>query len=472
VSYITYSPDVALQKPAQAPASKRPLGWFIGLLIYAILCGVLIWWLAQPPPIKPPLATIALPDGRELRLLGSRSVSQIELRHSEDFGGRLRLNDYYNQGYGNTSWGSSGSVPDAEKAVLVFSLFDPRTQRFSPPALESFEIIEDETGLEFQSRINNGDDSYPVGLTSFEALPRRTAELSVRLRYKGTVLNAKMPNPFMNAGAPQLIAKPVPHVLEVDGFSFELRSVKLRKSKEKSNNPQGTRFRFEPDIKVIALAAPTAALGTSWHLFDATGNQTANSILPGSERVWGLRVTAQESNSFPFPREQMESVGKIAAPAPGQAIPLTMSQKLTELGLVAGFALGKGDYILDYATKGQASLSHINASTPSNRKVEVGKVPLTGFSSSVSVSEFGVWFFSKSVRKPRHTGELRIRYNGKILQGSGSSTSSSGDRESRFYSFNGSKNAPGSGEVEIEFIYPKKRNAEFYFDHPPLPEGR
>src|SRR5687768_12793304 len=103
VGYITYTSDDVPPPTAEIARIRRRQAWLVGLMIYVFFCGVFIWWLQRPPPIKPPLAIVPLPDEKELRLLGGAESREIQLRHSEDFGGRLRVNDYYSRGYASTS---------------------------------------------------------------------------------------------------------------------------------------------------------------------------------------------------------------------------------------------------------------------------------------------------------------------------------------------------------------------------------
>jgi hypothetical protein len=468
VSYVTYSPDAGAPPAELTAGSRRRVTWGLGMLLYIALCAVVLWWLKLPPPIKPPLASIPLPDGTELRLIGARVSREIRLSHSDDFEGRLHVDDYYRRGYGNTSWGSGAGVTNAEKPWLVFSRFDPRTKRFSLPMMERLDVIEAGTGIEFPAKISYGDAEYPVGIASFGAIPRRTAELTVRIAYPGNTVTAKIPNPFAST-APPFVAKPLPQRVETDGFVFELQRVKLNEEKRSAAEGGQARFRLSADVKSSAIAAPDARLGTSWTLFDATGNESAREILPTKDQVWGLRATAREFGEFPFPPEQVLSLGRIPLPAAGQAVPLALPEKLKEFGIVGIFAMGKGSYSLAYARNGIARLLSTGGGG-NGGQVEVGSVPISGLSTATSFGQVGVWVFARTGGKPRHNGDLRARLNGSTLSSGGGGSSSSGHNEARHYAFDISPTALATGgQLELEFVYPRTRTAEFYFERPKLP---
>src|SRR5687767_14539037 len=88
-----------------------------------------------PPKIQPPVATIPLQDGTELRLVDVREGAEHRVYSSDTFKGRVRVNQasYHNRDT------NSRSGPGA---WLVYSQFDPRTERFWSPQITSFEVAE------------------------------------------------------------------------------------------------------------------------------------------------------------------------------------------------------------------------------------------------------------------------------------------------------------------------------------------
>jgi hypothetical protein len=257
----------------------------------------------------------------------------------------------------------------------------------------------------------------------------------------------------------------------VDGIAFELRGVKLKQGTKVINGSKVPNFQPTPDLKVSAVNAPKAQLSTRWSFFDATGNESGQEMLPASEDVWGLKVTAHEFTDFPFPPEQIKSLGKIKVPGPGQVIPLQLDPSLAEYGVVAVFGIGGGNYSLSYGAKGISQIFH-NPGT--GMMTPVGTVSLKRpFGASTTPQHFAVWAFIETRGKKQHSGEGRILHGADSLHSNGGGSSSDGRAEARVYSFDGAvTKMPVGDEIEIQFVYPKERNVKFYFERPKLPSEK
>jgi hypothetical protein len=322
----------------------RARPWLIGLAVYLVCLPLFIWWLKKPPRIQPPLATIPLPDGTELRWVGHRQGPSIYFHGYHTFENRVRLDDHIGY-YGG--WHLNGKTP--ETAWLAFSRFHPQAQRFSAPDKWIIEVVEDGSPFTLQPepRDHSGPSEWPYEVYQFPVIPRSTPKIRLRaLRDVKTNMMAEVviPNPFYTTERSQLTASPMPQRKEVGGFVVDLERVTLGKSSRTIRGVTTERPIAQP---VIRVSHPNARSGTfhyetEW--FDGTGNSTESGMLPVSEPVWGLRVRVTEGGGFPFPADRITSLGTVTVPGMGQALQLKVPPELLKDNVTEVLLIGPGSY--------------------------------------------------------------------------------------------------------------------------------
>jgi hypothetical protein len=231
---------------------------------------------------KPPLAVIDLPDGKQVRLVGTFEGPEWILRGGETFGGRLvgarvqsgsAATKQCRHGKGATCW-------------LVLSVYDPKRNLFDEAnELLDFEIVE--RFVFTPKRIDTPDELPPVTLLAFTAIPRRSASLQVRFNYRGRLVEASLPNPFVRADAPSFAAESLPQSKTVEGVQFDLKRVRLNKL-----------LRVEAEVAAHEQGKPANMFPVRLQYFDPTGNETVLGVLPPTDRVWGIRATATTDARF------------------------------------------------------------------------------------------------------------------------------------------------------------------------------
>jgi hypothetical protein len=349
---------------------------------------------------------------------------------------------------------------------MIFTIYDPSRKTFVAPNFGSVDVL-DEAGVVFRGdtqRINGTNQGMPpISGAIFSMIPRRAERLKLRFRVGGELVEANWPNPFRAADAPVFTAKPLPQIETVDGAEIRLNSVSL------TERPLIQMASINYDVRVNVAAKLSGMdqypLETSYTLFDSMGNESTRSTLPMGDRVWGMRVTAQEPLHFPFPEDRRLSLAKLPIPGPQQAVKVQLPQKLISDGLVDMFVLGPGVF--------QWNNGRLMATDAAGRAIEVGKVAIT--SPGNWTSEALTILMVEGTNSP-HKGDVRsflVRAKGQVISHSMSTgiTSSNSNTTRLFSRYRADKNrVPQPGEdLEVEMVFPKARTATFYFERPSVP---
>lgn len=470
MSYIPYSPATLSPSSRESTVpERRPWQWYFWRVCLALLLlgppAVYYTWRFMPKSVAPPIATIPLFDGTELRLVQSLKSLDFRFSSNDDFDGRVLFDrppyssssGTYRHGTGATTW-------------LVFTAYDPRRKQFQPPAFQSFEVVEEDGPLRFKGALLIGEiasssvgyDMPPVNAVAFDSIPRRPARLKLRFSTGGAPVEATIANPFHHPDAPRFTAEPLPARKEVDGVVFELLKVSVSPS-ARSGAPSKY---SELNATVTAKMPGFEKYGFSVQkeFFDPTGNLLQQGILPTGDRVWGLRVTATEPHNFPFPPERRAPLAKMPVPAPGQAVKLPVTEAMRKTGIREMVVLGHGNFS---AHHGRLSGRAPDAVKETSAVTIVHRPSRTWSSRNLSVVFFGL-----DGRPLEDTGaQLRLYCAGELMTSQTSSYSSANREYAQFYgSYVAGKRAPAPGEdLEVALIFPKTHTAEFYFERPKLP---
>jgi hypothetical protein len=464
VSYVPYTPDVCPPLDAPPPSNARRIVlWIAGTILYLFLIAAWVWWMKLPPKIQPPLATIPLKDGTELRLVNVWEGADYRAHSSDTFNDRIRVNDlgYYNAGGTNSRSGRG--------VWLVYSQFQPKRERFSTPRIQSFEITESGTSAVYQGLTDPSPDLTLVHDTLlFPVIPRRIPSLQVKIKLSGSeeTIETTIPNPVYRPDAPTWKGESLPVTRVVEGATVAVEKITFGISTMSVNGQTTKSPSAFPSIKVTEPGAPKDSFRTAYEWSDATGNAIDRGMLPSSESVWKLKVTFTESSSYPFPPEQIHSLGKIAVPGPGQVVALTVPKKLQDLGITDALVMGPGTYqrngktIQLAATGGQ--MPKVVATT-------------TGFSPS-SIGTLASWeihFHSRTSGGVRGKGPtLRVRHETGFIESNSHGSSSNGYAWTETWSGYRTKSGPvpAGDAIEIDMVVPKTRTAEFLINRPDPPK--
>jgi hypothetical protein len=451
---------------AEAPRAKRTWGERIRWLLAALICVAppvaYFWWRFAPRTAAAPLAMIPLPDGTELRLVATSVGPKFHVRSTDDFEDRVistaptryRSSSTVGSGGDNASW-------------LVFSVYSPTTNTFTHPSFRYFEILDNPGTMPFAGNCTmasgQSDHMPPINPVAFEVIPRRSAKLKVRFEYRNRMIESEIPNPFLDLTTPAFHAEPVPHTKIVDGATFEFLGVSSHPFSRSVNGRTTKGQTVSAKLTAKVSAMPGQGLEISSQFFDPTGNEITHGMLPMGDRVWGLRVTAQEPSDFPFPPEQRIVLGKFSVPGAGQILKLDVPPKLAVKGVGEIFVLGTGRF--NWADGTITGPGNATAMQTARSKYSVrGQCQTTG----VGI----VMFAEQPSSLDKLGGFLRMRAAGERIAFRSSSSSGSGSISTLSLSdYHSPKTgAPKPGEdLEIEFVFPKSRTAEFYFERPKLP---
>lgn len=421
----------------------------------------------MPITPEPPLAMIPLPDGKELRIVGTQVGGDIVLRSSDDFEDRVPLPR--NHRYFSSSRRRS-DTPNT--AVLFATIYDPSRGRFE--SLHFDRIRARESGVLFKDSAStgNGGDALQVGWIAFENLPRRSPQLELMFEYRGQVVAGKIPNFFAKPEAAPFVAKPLPQTQTVDGVQIEFKGVTLTEDSDSFGSKRAPIQSVNVKAGAVHLEHPTIRLATTSLLFDPTGNEVRYGALPLTDNVWGVRVTAKEPPNFPYPPSQIEILGKVKVPAPGGVYLFPVPPRLAREGVTDIFVTGTGNY--DWRA-GQLTGTAPGQTT----RTQLGTLKSRAYGSRYNN---GLTMFVLSSRLPGSEGSPRGLGNGRTLRlsrgkdvFSPTSTGSSGYSSEMTYTFGGFtgvNRAPGPAEgeeIEVAVTFPKERVAEFYFERPKFP---
>jgi hypothetical protein len=470
VSYVPYHPDVWPSEPVDDLRPRiRALRWACAFLLY--LLGIAAWvvWMKLPPAIEKPLATIPLPDGSELRLVHLAVGTDPEIHWGANFGNRVRVDKVR---------GSGGRLQDPHGGVwMVFTQFHPKRKTFGDPGLATLEIVEEGSPYPLRpSRWESGPGPYRVAL--FQAVPRRPPTLTFQTTYqgapfRGTIDNLVLPGTGgrLPVREPAAVASPapapLPQILTSDGFTVRLEKMTFRAWSNQA--PGFPAVRADAHYTVTHPVARAGDYSLSYEWFDFTGNRVNDTVLPWSEEIWGWRLRARETPSFPVSPDRLVTLGKVIAPGPGQVTKLPVPPEMKADGVTDILVVGTGSY--------SWAGNRLMAGSGGAGGSQVSVVKTTGARQygSISESAWGLYLLSGSSvgripNDPRM--QLRVRRGDVVCtHGSSGSSSSHAFRQqhySHFRLFKGGLVAAGE-EVTVEGFQPKVHTFEFLIPRPDFP---
>lgn len=456
VPYVPYQPDVVPPPSAFADTANRSRAgkWAIGVLLYlAAICAWIIW-MKMPPPIEPPLASIPLGDGTELRLVHASFGNSLNLGPSATFDNRIRI---------PRRSGTSAVWSDAEPALcLALTRFDPRTERFEGVDLSSLRIVEPGSPYKLRALpLQTTGPGAPYRVVICPVFPRRLQKLTLEYGYRGARYSATMDNPAMIqfAGNSDATAPPGPQEKVSGNWKIRFEGIRFVRPDDATFHA-GKAAR--PNIRVTHATAKAQdyRFTTEWR--DLTGNRTATDNLPWSEPVWTLRVNVEETVSFPFPEAQVQSLGTIKVPAADQIIQLPLGT-LTGRGLQEVLVLGKGVYSMN------AGLLASKAGTGTGVRLRVTPSSVSGF----NVQDWSVYSFWGRRNAGKNIDPiLRVRKGDRICEPG--TTGESGynmfrQRHAGIFRLRGGGSIGPEDEVTIEAVWPKTHTFDFYIPRPDFP---
>jgi hypothetical protein len=194
-----------------------------------------------------------------------------------------------------------------------------------------------------------------------------------------------------------------------------------------------------------------------------------DTVLPWSEEIWGWRLRARETPSFPVSPDRLVTLGKVIAPGPGQVTKLPVPPEMKADGVTDILVVGTGSY--------SWAGNRLMAGSGGAGGSQVSVVKTTGARQygSISESAWGLYLLSGSSvgripNDPRM--QLRVRRGDVVCtHGSSGSSSSHAFRQqhySHFRLFKGGLVAAGE-EVTVEGFQPKVHTFEFLIPRPDFP---
>ena len=233
---------------------------------------------------------------------------------------------------------STTATMGEEQLLLWYNRYDPATDTYPNPNLDSFRVIDDH-GCVFHVNSyggGGGGPAYSVGTAHVQVFPRRQKTFKVSAQsLPVTNIVWTVENPFVT-NPPAWTPEPLPATREQDGVQFTLERIR--------GHFYPTGNWFDPRFRIMHGDDDR----TEWYrpraeLVDATGNRDYNRLCP-YEPAWKVDVTFYKSHKAPFTSEQIWSIQNLVIPPSGHVISLTQTTRLADISVKLIALCGPGRF--------------------------------------------------------------------------------------------------------------------------------